>query len=170
MAQRLPWRKHSMFGAKFGLALILLAPLWWLCLPFYGWLLIQTCGSVLRGIFGLGIVAGYVQVQGILNTESLLVFHVGERALTMKFALLVTNLPPFLALIVATPCLDWRQRLRVFLEGSAILVAVHFAYVVIALRFADVLANHDAVATAMSQFLLTLPFLLWTTLAYWKKI
>lgn len=169
MTPTLPWRTLFAFGAKFGLALFVLAPLWWLCLPGYGWLLVQGCGSVLRWGLRLPILAGHVDVRGILNTESLLTFYVGDREQQMKFALLVTNLPPFLALVVATPALAWKRRLAIAVVGTAILVAGHALYVVVALRFGDFLTAHSEVATAISQFFLTLPFLLWIAMAYWRK-
>ena len=170
MNHPVPWRILMAFGAKFCLALLVLAPLWWLCLPGYGWLLVQACGSVLKWGLGMPILAGYVEVRGILNTESLLTFYVGDHEQHMKFALLVTNLPPFLALVLATPGLTWKRRLRIVLAGTAILVAGHAFYVVIALRFGGVLAANSEVATAISQFFLTLPFALWITMAYWRRI
>jgi hypothetical protein len=169
MSAILPWRNLLSFGAKFSLALLILAPLWWLCLPGYGWLLVQGCGGAARSLLGVPIVAGHVRVDGILNTESLLVFYVGARELTMKFALLVTNLPPFLALIIATPALKRMRRLALATTGAAILIAGHALYVVVALRFGAFLAANSEVATAISQFFLTLPFGLWVAMAYWKK-
>lgn len=169
MTRTLPWRMLFAFGAKFCFALFVLAPLWWLCLPAYGWLLVQGCGSVLKWAFGMPILAGHVDVRGILNTESLLTFYVGDREQHMKFALLVTNLPSFLALVVATPALKWKRRLAIAATGAAILVAGHALYVMVALRFGEFLAANSEVATAISQFFLTLPFLLWIAMAYWNR-
>ena len=169
MTRTLPWRMLVVFGAKFCLALLVLAPLWWLCLPAYGWLLVQGCGSLLKWGLGMPILAGHVDVRGILNTESLLTFYVGNREQHMKFALLVTNLPPFLALVIATPVLRWKQRLSIAASGAAILVAGHVLYVMVALRFGNILAANSEVATAISQFFLTLPFLLWIAMAYWNR-
>lgn len=169
MDRPLPGRMLLSFGAKFCLALMVLAPLWWLCLPAYGWLLLQGCGGVLKGLAGMPILAGRVEVQGILNTESLLAFYVGDRERVMKFALLVTNLPPFIALVIATPALAWPRRLRIALCGTAILVAGHALYIVVALRFGALLADNGELSTALSQFFLTLPFVLWIALAYWRR-
>jgi hypothetical protein len=164
-----PWRMLFIFVAKFCLALLVVAPLWWLCLPGYGWLLVQGCGSALKWGLGMPILAGHVEVRGILNTESLLIFYVGDREQHMKFALLVINLPPFIALVMATPMLAWRRRWRILLAGSVILVAGHALFVVVALRFGAFLAGNSEVATAISQLFLTLPFGLWIAMAYWKK-
>jgi len=169
MNHPVPWRMLTAFGAKFCLALLVLAPLWWLCLPGYGWLLVQGCGSALKWGLGMPILAGHVDVRGILNTKSLLTFYVGDREQHMKFALLVTNLPPFLALVIATPALKWKRRITIAATGAAILVAGHALYVVVALRFGGVLAANSEVATAISQFFLTLPFGLWITMAYWRR-
>jgi hypothetical protein len=157
------------FGAKFGLALLVLAPLWWLCLPAYGWLLVQGCGTVLKWGLGMPILAGHVDVRGILNTESLLTFYVGDREQHMKIALLVTNLPPFLALVIATPAIAWKRRVTVAATGALLLLASHGIYVVLALRFGELLAANSDVATAISQLFLTLPFALWIALAYWQR-
>lgn len=169
MNRPFPWRMLIAFGAKFCLALLVLAPLWWLCLPGYGWILVQGCGSIARWVLGVPVVAGHVAVDGVLHTESELVFYVGDRVRAMKFALLVTNFPPYLALVLATPGITRLRRLRILLAGSAILVAGHLVYVLVALRFGEVLAAYDEVSTAMAQFLLTLPFLLWIVMAYWKR-
>lgn len=169
MSQPLPWRMLMTFFAKFCVALLVLAPLWWLCLPAYGWLLVQVCGTVLKWGLGMPILAGHVEVHGILNTESLLIFLVGERDRSMQFALLITNLPPFLALVIATPAMAWSRRVTSALAGAAILVAGHAFYVVIALRFGVALAENSEVATAISQFFLTLPFGLWIAMGYWKR-
>ncbi len=168
MNRPVPWRMLTVFGAKFSLALFVLAPLWWLCLPAYGWLLLQGCGSVAKWLLRVPIVAGHVTVDGIFNTDSLLVFHVGDGERAMKFALLVTNLPPFIALVIATSALAWRRRLTIATTGAAILVAGHALYVVVALRFGDFLAANSEVSTAISQFFLTLPFGLWIAMTYWR--
>lgn len=169
MAQPFPWRMLAIFGAKFCAAMVVLAPLWWLCLPGYGWLLVQGCGALLKNFAGMPVTAAHVQVQGILNTESQLVFYIGDRERLMKFALLVTNLPPFIALVMATSTLSFRRKITITLAGTALLVAVHAIYIMIALRFGALLAANGEISTAMSQFFLTLPFLLWIVMAYWNK-
>jgi len=169
MTRTMPWRMLTVFGVKFCLALLVLAPLWWLCLPAYGWLLVQACGSVLKWGLGMPILAGHVDTQGILNTESLLTFYVGEREQHMAIALLVTNVPTFLALVIASPALTWKRRLAIASTGAAILVTGHALYVIVALRFGAFLAANNEAATAVSQFILTLPFLLWIAMVYWRR-
>lgn len=169
MTRSLPWRMLVVFGAKFCLVLFVIAPLWWLCLPAYGWLLVQGCGSVMKWVLGMPILAGHVDARGILNTESVLTFYVGNRDKSMKFAMLITNLPPFLALVIATPAMAWRRRLRTTFVGSAVLIAGHGVYVIVALRFGDAFVAHPEISTALSQFFLTLPFVLWIAMDYWKR-
>lgn len=154
------------FALRFLAFLVVLAPLWWLLIPSYGWLLVQVWGSVLKFGLGVPILAGRIEAQGILNTGSLLVFNLDARDTSMKVGLLVTNLPPFIALVLATPRLPWRRRLVVLGAGSAILLLFHGLFIVIMLRFGAQLKNASEIPTALSQFFLTLPFLLWIVLAY----
>ncbi len=144
-----------------------LVPLWWLLVPVYGWLLVQGCGVVLRSLLGMPITAGTIEVSGILNTESLLVLYVDDQATRMKFVQLVTNLPPLVALVLATPGLVWRRRLGALLLGGALLCLGHVLFIILALRFSDALQQRPEIPTALAQFSLTLPFLLWIMLAYW---
>lgn len=159
----------ALFGLKFALFLAVLAPLWWLLLPHYGWLLVQGCGSVLKFGLGMPILAGRIDAQGLLNTGSLLVFNLEGRDTTLKLGQLVTNLPPFVALVLATPGLIWRRRLRVLAAGTGILIGSHVLFIVVMLRFGAQLQAAAEIPTAVSQFLLTLPFLLWIALAYGRR-
>lgn len=158
------------FGGKFCLFLAVLAPLWWLLIPAYGWLLVQGCGSVLKFGLGMPIQAGHIDARGILNTGSLLVFNLPEREASMKIALLVTNLPPFIGLVLATTGLALRRRLKVLAVGTGVLVGTHVLFIVVMLRFGAQLQAVAEIPTAVSQFLLTLPFLLWIVLAYWRRV
>ncbi len=159
------------FAARFFLLLMPLLAAWWLMLPWYGWALMQASGTVLRGPLGVPIVSGAVQAEGVLNTDSRMSFTLADgRSRTLKIALLVTNVPPFWALVLASPGLAWRRKLRALLAGSAILAAGHWAFIVIAMRWQDALMRASEVPTAIIQFFLTLPFLLWIALAYWEKL
>lgn len=155
---------------QFVLYSLVLVPLWWLCIPGYGWLLVQGCGSVLKYGLDVPLLAGRIETAGILNTQSLLVFYLEDRESRMPFALLVTNLAPFLALVLATPGLDWRRRARVIATGSAVLVVIHGLFIIVMLRFGAQLQAVAEVPTAIAQFFLTLPFLLWIVLAYWGNL
>lgn len=158
-----------LFAAKFLLLSLVLVPLWWLCIPGYGWLLVQGCGSVLKYVLGVPVLAGHIEAKGILNTGSELVFYLKDREPHMEIALLVTNLPPYVALVLATPGLTWRRRLRVIAGGCALLVAFHAVFIVVMLRFGPQMHSAGELPTAVSQFFLTLPFLLWIVLAYWGR-
>ena len=162
-------RSIVLFGVRFMLFLTLLAPLWWLLIPHYGWLLVQGCGSLLKFGLGMPILAGRIDAQGILNTGSLLIFNLEGRDSTMQIGLLVTNLPPFLALVLATPRLHWKRRLGVLAAGTGVLILSHALFIVVMLRFGTQLQAAAAIPTAVSQFLLTLPFLLWIALAHWDR-
>jgi len=157
------------FALKFALCLAILAPLWWWCIPYYGWLLLQGCGSILKFVLGMPILAGRIDAQGILNTSSLLVFNLDGHDTTMKFGLLVTNLPPFLALVLATPRLTTKRRLTVLAAGTGILTLTHGLFIIATLRFGTRIHAAQEIPTALTQFLLTLPFLLWIALAYWER-
>ena len=159
------------FAARFLALLLPLLAAWWLALPWYGWGLMQTSGVVLRGALGMPILSGTIQADGVLNTDSRMIFTLGDgRTRTLKIALLVTNVPPFLALVLASPGLAWRRRLRALVIGTAILVAGHWTFIVVAMRWQDALMRASEIPTAIIQFFLTLPFLLWIALAFWEKL
>jgi len=159
------------FAARFLALLLPLLAAWWMALPWYGWGLMQTSGVVLRSALGVPIISGTIQAEGVLNTDSHMTFTLGDgRTRTLKIALLVTNVPPFLALVLASPGLAWRRRLRALAIGTAILVAGHWIFIVVAMRWQDTLMRASEIPTAMIQFFLTLPFLLWIALAYWEKL
>ena len=163
-------RKVLIFALRFTAAILIVAPLWWLALPAYGWLLLQGCGAVLSWVLGLPIAAGRVESAGVLNTGSALVYQIGTVESRLALAQLVTNLAPYLALILATPGRTRRWRARAALGGGGLLLLLHAAYIILALRFREAIALHPEVTTALSQFLLTLPFLLWAAaLAPWKN-
>ena len=162
-------RSIARFALRFFLASLVLIPLWWLIAPAYGWLLVQGCGSTLRTLFGMNITAGSINVAGILNTESLLVLFVGEQPTSMKFIQLITNVPPFIALILATPSLTMRRRAVALILGTILLCGGHALFIIFALRFVTAFQHNPEIPTAVAQFFLTLPFLLWIVLAYWRR-
>lgn len=159
------------FAARFLALLLPLLAAWWLALPWYGWGLMQSSGIVLRSALGVPILSGTIRAEGVLNTDSRMTFTLDDgRSRTLKIALLVTNVPPFLALVLASPGVAWRRRLRALAIGTAILIAGHWTFIVIAMRWQDALMRASEIPTAMIQFFLTLPFLLWIALAYWEKL
>lgn len=173
MTKRRPKRSILLFALKFLVCVGLLVVLWWLFLPYYGFFLAQSTGATLRWGFQIPIEYARIELGGLLNTESHLVFGLsGAEAghpRQMSIALLVTNVPPYWALVLATAGLAWRRRLRVLLVGTAILVAGHYAFIVVAFRFGAILQASELL-TAVAQFYLTLPFLLWIVLAYRDRL
>jgi len=162
--------KLAFFCVRFAIFIPPLVILWWEFLPVYGYLLVQTAGSVLRYVLSVPIESGFIQAEGVFNTDSKLVFVVAGHERALPIALLVTNIPPYLALILATAGLGLWKRLRVLAYGSGILMLGHIAFLVIVLRFQETLQQASEVPTAAIQFFLTLPFLLWIVLAYWDRI
>ena len=168
-------RKHSpgifWFCLKFLVLLIPLLWLWWTLVPYYGQVLLQASGGVLKYLFGMPIVAGVVEPKEILNTGTKLTFHLSNgHHPSMTIALLVTNLPPYLALVLATGGLAFWKRMRILLYGTLILCAGHILFIIVALRFQAQLMKISEIPTATVQFFLTLPFMLWIVFAYWDKI
>jgi hypothetical protein len=170
-------RSVMLFCLRFLVLVVVLVVLWWLFLPVYGLLLVQSSGAILKLLFSAPIDYGQIRPEGILNTKSLLVFGIGGRESSLPIALLVTNVPPYLALVLATLGLTWRRRLLILFYGVAILVIGHIVFLVYALEFqlsaraAGAASAHMAeIPIALGQFFLTLPFLLWIVFAYWERL
>ncbi len=143
---------------------------WWLVMPAYGWLLMQATGSMLKFVMGVPIEGGTIEVKGLLNTETALVFAIGGHHPAVPLAHLVTNIPPYLALVLATAGLGLWKRLRILFYGTAILFVCHAVFIITIMRFQQQLMKASEIPTAFVQFFLTLPFLLWIAFAYWDKI
>lgn len=144
--------------------------LWWLAIPYYGTVLARLSGGLLAGLFSEPITAAWIQPQGTLNTASLLVFLFEERQIPFPIGLLVTNMIPYIALVIATPGLGVLRRHVILYAGAAILFLGHVLFIVLAFRFRYIIMEHPDLPHAIAQFYLTLPFLLWIILAYWGKI
>ncbi len=160
----------AFFCAKFLVFVIVLVVLWWLFLPWYGQALIQATGMPLRYIMGMNVEAGNIEADGVLNTNTVLTLVVDGRGRSMPIALLVTNLPPYIALVLATAGIGWKRRVRILVYGCCILCFFHAAFIIVALRFQDAMLQASEIPTAVIQFFLTLPFLLWIVFAYWDRI
>ncbi len=163
-------RNILVFSAKFLASVSLLVLLWWELLPYYGNFLLQTSGTLLKYVFGVPIEYGYISPRGLFNTGTKLIFRIGPREPALDIALLVTNIPPYIALVLATAKMGLLRRLKVLLYGCGILIAGHILYIAIVLRFQEALRNASEIPTAIIQFFLTLPFLLWIIFAYWDQI
>jgi exosortase/archaeosortase family protein len=164
------WRV-AFFCLKFLVIVVVLVVAWWSLLPVYGYFLLQASGAILRHVMGVPILAGWIETGGVLNTDSWMYFRIeGVNDKKTALALLITNLPPYLALVLATPGLRWVRRLLILIYGCAILVAGHILFLVVVLRFQEALREYSELPTAVMQFYLTLPFLLWIVFAYWQRL
>lgn len=158
------------FCLRFLVFVVALEILWLLVLPYYGQALLQLAGIPLRHIFGMAIEAGRIETQDILNTGTRLIYVVNGIERTMPLAKLAANVPPYVALVLATAGLLWKRRLRILLYGCAILCVFHVLFIIIVLRFQEALLHVSEVPTAVIIFFLTLPFMLWIVFAYWDRI
>jgi len=159
------------FCVKFVVFVAVLVVLWWwLALPHYANFLLQATGVTLKYLLKIPIESGYVTVGGVLNTETVLGFEINGHKPGMPVALLVTNLPPYIALVLATAGLTLKRRILILLYGSGILCFFHFAFIILAMYFSDIIKAGSEIPTAVVQFFLTLPFMLWIVFAYWNKL
>ena len=166
-----PRQKPLWFCAKFVVLVTLLVALWWWMLPAYGWLLMQLSGGFLKHVMGVPVASGAIVPKEVLNTGTDLVFNLstGQRRV-MHIGLLATNIPPYFALVLATGGLAWRRRIRGLVYGFLILCLFHLSFIVVAMRYQDALMRASEIPTAVVQFFLTMPFLLWIVFAYWDRL
>ena len=167
-----PKRRGSvlLFCLKFVVFVTVLVVLWWLILPWYGKVLLQVTGMPLKYLLGMPIESGSIKADGVLNTGTILTFVMEGHKRQMPIALLVTNLPPYVALVLATAGLSLKRRLLILFYGVSILCFFHAAFIVLALRFFAIMQLGSEVPTAVAQFFLTLPFMLWIVFAYWDRL
>jgi len=158
------------FCLKFLACVVVLEILWLLALPYYGQVLLQLAGVPLRYVFGVPIEAGRIEAQEILNTGTKLVYTINSIDRSMSLAKLAANIPPYVALVLATSGLLWKRRLGILVYGCAILCGFHALFIVIVLRFQEALLHVSEIPTAVIVFFLTLPFMLWIVFAYWDRI
>lgn len=158
------------FCLKFLAFVVVLVVVWWLLLPYYGQVLLQVTGVSLKYLLGVPIESGRIEAGGLLNTGTTLIFSVEGHERRMHIALLATNVPPYIALVLATAGIAWKRRLRILGYGCGILCFFHAAFITVALRWQDALMQASEIPTAMVQFFLTLPFMLWIVFAYWDHI
>lgn len=166
-----PLRKVLFFCAKFLVLITILGVIWWKLLPVYGYVLVQISGGLLKFVLAVPIESGHIDAAGVLNTESKLVLlQASGPPRSMDLALLITNIPPYIALVLATAGLGLWRRLRILAYGCGILMFGHIVFIVVIFRFQEALKGASEVPTATIQFFLTLPFLLWIVFAYWDRI
>lgn len=171
MGQPTRARRIAAFAAKFAAIVPACLVAWWLFLPVYARFLGLVATLILKYINQVPIEsfvvsnAGIANKAGLLNTGTALSFVVGGRQQTLpELGSVVTNVAPFLALVLATPRLGWKRRGLIIGIGVLILVVTHISFVLMAY-----LAGQSEVSMAIGQAFITLPFLLWIVLAYWDK-
>ena len=160
------------FAARFVVFGPLYLVLWWLVLPAYARLLGLVTSAVLKYIANIPVESfgvsntGLTNPSGILNTGTTLTFVVEGAPRTMPgLGSLVTNVAPFVALVLATSVLDIVRRAKIIGMGVPVLFVAHIAFIVVAF-----MAGASEFSTAIAQLFITLPFLLWIVLAYWDKL
>ncbi len=158
------------FCIKFIVVVVPLVCIWWALIPVYGWVLVQISGSILKYIMGVPIVAGGIRPSGFLNTASTIYFAIQgyEFEKVSPIALLITNLPPFISLILITK-ISWISRLKKILFGSTIIILGHILFIVIVLRYQEVLKEYSELPVAVIQFYLTMPFMLWIAMVFRER-
>lgn len=158
------------FILKFALLAGVCLPLWWLAVPSYSWVLGQVVGFFEIHVFGLTIQSMHVESDGIMGTHTVLTFVTESGEMSSEIGRLVNNVPPFVLLVLATPGLALRRRVKVLATGIGILVTTHIGFVTVAFAFSESVARHPELAVAFGKFLVTLPFILWIVLAYWERL
>jgi len=159
-------KRVLLFLLKFAVVAPVCLLVGWEAAPYYAWVIGQGAGMLLVVVFGVSIEAMRVTEEGILNSKSLLVFVVDGQERSLPIVPLVTNLPAYVALVLATVGLVWRRRLVALGIGCGVLAVTHVAYVVLVFVYSDVLQK----APQIPEMLITLPFLLWIVLIYGREL
>ena len=163
-------RQVVWFCTKFFLFVIPCSLLWWWALPLYAYILGHVTTAFLQMIVSIPIDGCSVEKAGLFNTGTTLVFAMAGREFPLAIADLVKNIPPFVALILATARLSRLRRVKALMMGLSVLVIGHALYIILAFSFAESISRSPAIPTALAQLFLTLPFLLWVVLACWDKL
>ncbi len=163
----------AFFCVKFlAFSSVLLFLWWWMMQPVYARLIGWISGTLLSAFAGIPVDSTHVEVdpKGVLSTKIDLVFMVGQDVYPIAVGSIIANIPPYLALVLATPGLGVRRLLKVLAIGLGILGAGHVIFLVLMFTFMEKLQEAPEVPTAIGLFLMTLPFMLWIVLAYWDKV
>ena len=158
-----------LFAIKFAVAATLCTTLWWLVTPSYLHVMGRIVALCLR-VTGVDVQGVSVQVAGILNTDSLLIFSIrtelGIKPAEIPAVSLAMNIPTYVSLVLATAGLALKQRANKLFLGLAILVASHIFYVLLVFW----MGSHAPAARSIPAMIVMLPFLLWIVLVYWQQI
>ena len=163
----------AFFCLKFAVfSAVLLYLWWWKVQPQYVGLIGRITGAILRYIMSVPIDAMKIEIDpaGVMSTKTILVWVVEGRRYPIDVSYLVANIPPYFALVLATPGLAIRRLLKVLLIGLAILATGHILFLVLVWVFSGQIQKSPEIPTAIGLFLMTMPFVLWIALAYWDKV
>lgn len=166
-------RRIAFFCLKFTVFLsVLLFLWWWKVQPQYVGLIGRITSAILRYIASVPIEAMIIEIDpaGVMSTKTILVWVIEGRQYPFDVSYLVANIPPYFALVLATPGLAIKRLLKVLLIGLAILAAGHILFLVLAFVFSAQIQKSPELPTAIGLFLMTMPFVLWIALAYWDKV
>jgi len=136
-------------------------------MPVYAWLLGHAAALPLKAA-GYPIRRVLVTSGGLLNTDTTLGFDLGDRISETPVSWVVTNMAVYIALVLATRRLGWRGWVRALAIGATVLALTHLTHLVVFFSLAKTIARYPQLPTAIAQIFVTLPFLLWIVLAYWR--
>ncbi|MGC8846535.1 MAG: hypothetical protein ACP5QY_11870, partial [Candidatus Hydrogenedens sp.] len=77
-------------------------------------------------------------------------------------------LPPFISLMLITR-IPWLSRLKKMLWGAGIIILGHILFIVIVLRYQEVLKAYSELPMTVIQFYLTMPFMLWIAMVFRER-
>lgn len=158
---------------RFCLRFLVAAPLclavYWSILPGYAWCVGQASAAVLTTLGGFPIDGVIVERAGALNTQSVLRYTGEELSRSIPIGQLVTNTAPFIALVLATGGLGLVKRVWALVVGMVLLAGCHTAFLVFAFAFSQTISRSSQIPMALGQLVITLPFLLWIVLGFWKR-
>ena len=168
----IPTKTILNFALRFMLAATIIWPLWWYILPHYGWLIGQLSGTLISFPGGMKIDALLIETRESLmfNANTFLVFtHVGTEH-PFHIASLISNIPPYFILILATPGIKLKKGLRALLIGLPIIATGHIAFITLTFILQTQIQKQPEIPTGIGYVFLTLPFILWITLVHWETI
>lgn len=145
---------------------------WWKVQPYYVTLIGHITGAILEHIARVPIEGMLVQVNaaGVLSSETDLVWIIDQQHYPINAGFLVVNIPPYIALVLATPGLALKRIPKILLYGLGILATGHILFLSLVFVFSRQIQESPEVPTAIGLFLMTLPFMLWIVFAYWDKL
>lgn len=168
----IPSKTILIFALRFLLAAALIWPLWWWILPQYAWIIGQISGTLTTFSGDMKIDALRVETGESLmfNANTSLVFTHQGNEYPFQIASLVSNLPPFLILFLATPGIKLKKGLRALVIGIPVIAAGHIAFITLAFVFQNQIQKQPEIPTGIGYVFLTLPFTLWLTLIHWETV